>query len=101
MWGADYPHHEGTTPHSREALRHSFRDWREADLRKVLAGTAAAVYGFDLDALAPLAAQRGPTVDELRVPLDAIPADATSQAFTRRWYRDGTSPLPRRQPPAR
>jgi hypothetical protein len=75
------------------ALRHSFRGWSEADLRKLLAGTAAAVYGFDLDALAPLAAQHGPTVEELRVPLDAIPTGAASRAFTRRWYLDG-GPLP-------
>jgi hypothetical protein len=39
------------------------------------------VYSFDLDALAPIAAEHGPTVDEVKVPLDAIPAGATSPAF--------------------
>jgi predicted TIM-barrel fold metal-dependent hydrolase len=81
MWGSDYPHHEASYPFSREALRNAFHDWSEADLRKVLAGNAARVYGFDLDALAPLAAEVGPGVDELQVPLEAIPAGATSPAF--------------------
>ena len=60
MWGSDYPHDEGTYPYSTLALRQVFHDWSEADLRKVLAGNAAAVYDFDLDALAPLAARIGP-----------------------------------------
>ncbi len=81
MWGTDYPHHEGTYPFSREAIRRGMHDWSEEDMRKVLAGNAAEVYGFDLDALAPLAAEYGPTVEELKVPLDATPRGATSPAF--------------------
>ncbi|MEE9415037.1 MAG: amidohydrolase family protein [Acidimicrobiales bacterium] len=83
MWGSDYPHHEGTYPFSREALRRGMHDWSEQDMRKVLATNAAEVYGFDLAALAPLAAEHGPTVQELRVSLDEIPAKATSPAFHR------------------
>jgi hypothetical protein len=30
------------------------------------------VYGFDLDALAPLAAEVGPTVEEIATPLDTV-----------------------------
>jgi predicted TIM-barrel fold metal-dependent hydrolase len=83
MWGADYPHLEGTYPYTRESLRRTFCNTAEADLRKILAGNIAPVYGFDLDALAPLAAKVGPTPDELAVPLDAVPADSVSPAFTR------------------
>ncbi len=83
MWGSDYPHREGTYPYSKESLRRTFAGWDEADLRTVLAGNAAKVYGFDLDALAPLAAECGPTVAEVATPLDAIPADASSPAFHR------------------
>ena len=43
---------------------------------------AADVYGFDLDALAPVAAKVGPTVDEVNEPLDVIPADSRSIAFS-------------------
>lgn len=83
MWGSDYPHHEATYPYSRESLRRNFSDWSPDDLQMILGGTAASVYGLDLDALAPLAAEHGPSVDELAAPLDEIPADAGSPAFLR------------------
>ena len=83
MWGSDYPHNEGTYPYTREALRRSFAGTDPAELRQLLAGNAAAVYGFDLYRLAPRAAQHGPTVEEVSVPLDVVPADSASPAFTR------------------
>ncbi len=83
MWGSDYPHSEGTYPYTRESLRRSFADWTPDELQLLLAGTAAEVYGFDLGALAPLAATIGPTHDEIAVPLDQTPVDATSPAFIR------------------
>jgi predicted TIM-barrel fold metal-dependent hydrolase len=73
MWGSDYPHDEGTGPYTRENLRAVFSDVPEATMRKILAGNAARLYDFDLDALAPLAAQYGPTVDEVATPLTALP----------------------------
>jgi predicted TIM-barrel fold metal-dependent hydrolase len=83
MWGSDYPHHESTYPYTREGLRRSFAGTDPTELQQVLAGNAAALYGFDLEALAPIAARVGPRVDELDTPLDTIPADATSPAFFR------------------
>ncbi len=73
MWGSDYPHDEGTYPYTRENLRARFHDTPEDELRRMLAGNAAAMYDFDLDALAPLAARIGPTVAEVREPIDGIP----------------------------
>jgi predicted TIM-barrel fold metal-dependent hydrolase len=83
LWGSDYPHDEASYPHTREALRRSFADAPEAELRAVLGGNAAALYGFDLDALAPVAARVGPTVAELRVPFDGVPDGNRSPAFSR------------------
>jgi predicted TIM-barrel fold metal-dependent hydrolase len=83
MWGSDYPHHEATSPYSKESLRRSFATWDEADLRTILAENAAKVYGFDLAVLDPIAAEFGPTVAEIATPLEAIPAGATSPAFFR------------------
>lgn len=68
MWGSDYPHDEGTYPHTRESLRGAFSGWSEQDLRRIFAENVASVYGFDLDALAPLAAEVGPTVAEIATP---------------------------------
>ena len=83
MWGSDYPHLEGTYPYTTEGLRLAFADWDPDDIRQVTSRTAAEVYGFDLDLLAPIAARVGPRVDEVAVPLDAVPADSGSLAFTR------------------
>jgi predicted TIM-barrel fold metal-dependent hydrolase len=73
MWGSDYPHNEGTGPYTREHLRQQFHDWSPDELQQILAGTAAQLYGFDLDALRPLAQQYGPTVGELAQPLTELP----------------------------
>jgi len=73
MWGSDYPHDEGTHPFTREHLRALFHDVDPAELHRILAGNTAELYGFDLDALAPLAAQHGPTVAEIATPLDGLP----------------------------
>ena len=81
MWGSDYPHHESTYPYTREGLRRSFAGTDPEELQQVLGGNAAAVYDFDLDKLAPLASEVGPTVAELAEPLDEVPADATSPSF--------------------
>ena len=83
MWGSDYPHHESTYPYTRESLRLVFSDWGPHELQTLLAGTASRVYGFDLDALRPLADQFGPTHADIARRLDAIPAKATSPAFSR------------------
>ena len=76
MWGSDYPHDEGTYTFTREHLRQVFHDVDEPTMRKILAENCAKLYGFDLDKLAPIAAEHGPTVDELREPLAELPPNA-------------------------
>jgi predicted TIM-barrel fold metal-dependent hydrolase len=75
MWGSDYPHDEGTHPYTREHLRQVFPGASPAELARVLGENAAKLYGFDLEALAPLARQFGPTVEELAQPLEELPAE--------------------------
>ena len=85
MWGSDYPHHESTLPVHAEGLRRAFSDWEPDDVRQVLSRNAAAVYGFDLDALAPIAAQVGPDAStRSRCRSTRCPADSGSPAFTNR-----------------
>jgi predicted TIM-barrel fold metal-dependent hydrolase len=69
MWGSDYPHEEGTTPHSKMAIQWALSEVEEASCRKILAGNAARVYGFDLDALTPVAERIGPRVADVHQPL--------------------------------
>ena len=75
MWGSDYPHDEGTYPYTREHLRALFHDTDPAELRRLLAGNVAELYEFDLDALAPLAAEYGPTIEEIATPLTELPPE--------------------------
>jgi predicted TIM-barrel fold metal-dependent hydrolase len=81
MWGQDYPHIESTYPYTTEALRHSFAGLDAGEVAQMVGLNAARVYGFDLDLLSDTAARVGPTVDEVAVPLDVIPAVSRSIAF--------------------
>lgn len=65
MWGNDFPHPEGTWPHTREFLRNAFCDIPVDETAQMLGLSAAAVYGFDVAALRPLADKVGPTPAEL------------------------------------
>lgn len=47
LWGSDYPHDEGTFPHSREVIERTFAGIDEGDKRKIVWSNAAALYGFD------------------------------------------------------
>ena len=48
MWGSDYPHDEGTFPHSREVIERIFKDIPEEEKMKIVGGNAARLYGFSL-----------------------------------------------------
>jgi predicted TIM-barrel fold metal-dependent hydrolase len=74
MWGADYPHIEGTWPHSRAALREACAGCSSDEIRMMVSTTAADVYGFDLDALQAVADQVGPSLEELVTPPTPPPA---------------------------
>ncbi len=65
MWGNDFPHPEGTWPHTREFLRNAFCDIPTDETAEMLGTNAAAVYNFDPAQLAGLADRIGPTPDEL------------------------------------
>ena len=82
MWGNDYPHEEGTHPFTREHLRQVMSHLQPAQVQQILAGNAAELYNFDLEALRPLADKFGPTVAEIAQPLGALP-DNPNQALVR------------------
>ena len=60
MWGSDYPHPEGTWPHTADYLKRTFADFPEADGRKILGDNAIAFYGLDRDKLQVVADDIGP-----------------------------------------
>jgi predicted TIM-barrel fold metal-dependent hydrolase len=47
MWGSDYPHTEGTFPHSQEQIVKDFLGVPESEVHQMVAGNAARLYGVD------------------------------------------------------
>lgn len=90
MWGADYPHAEGTYQYPVEgepnmthtALRYTFHDIGPDDTKLMLSDNALRCYGFDAKALRPIANRiNSPTLEELSTPPEAIPELTASMAF--------------------
>lgn len=69
MWGTDYPHREASTPFTVEALRAAYGGMPADEVALMLGGNAARVYGFDSEALRPIADRIGPLVSDVAVPL--------------------------------
>ena len=64
-FGRDYPHPEGTWPHSAEWLRDAYAGVPEAELRMILGENAVRFLGLDRDRLLAIAAKIGPTWAEI------------------------------------
>ena len=65
LWGNDFPHPEGTWPHTREWLKSMYHNIPIDETRQMLGLNAAAVYDFDVAALGKHADEVGPTPAEL------------------------------------
>jgi hypothetical protein len=65
LWGNDFPHPEGTWPHTRDSIRDVFHDVPQDETARMLGMTAADVYRFDVDKLADTVERVGPTSDEV------------------------------------
>ncbi|HXW35929.1 MAG TPA: amidohydrolase family protein [Acidimicrobiales bacterium] len=83
MWGDDYPHSEGSYPHTREALRVAFAQCPESEVRAMVETNAASFYGFDLERLRKIGRRIGPTPEEVSRPLppEQYPEGSTCNAF--------------------
>lgn len=47
LWGSDYPHSEGTYPHSRKVVQELFDQFTQEDATAILGGTATRLFHFD------------------------------------------------------
>ena len=66
MWGADYPHVEGTWPRTKKSLARCFRGVPIEETQKILETNPAHVYGFDLAELQAVADRiESPTAEDL------------------------------------
>ncbi len=48
LWGSDYPHDEGSFPHSQAVIARTFAGLSDADRRKIVWDNAARLYGFEV-----------------------------------------------------
>jgi len=94
LWGNDFPHPEGTWPHTREWLLRSFWDIPVEETRQMLGLAAAEVYDFDLGALAALAERIGPTPEDLgQDDAVSVPKWEAARRAGRHWLTDA-EPIP-------
>jgi predicted TIM-barrel fold metal-dependent hydrolase len=47
MWSSDYPHQEGSWPHSAQAIERQLGAFTDAERAAIVGGTAAGLFGFD------------------------------------------------------
>ena len=86
MWGTDYPHPEGSWPHTRARLESDFQEVSIEDTRLILGLNAVECYDLDLSALQEIAGRVGPTPEQLHQdPALRTPEDAIRTA---RWWFD-------------
>ncbi|MBT2405859.1 MULTISPECIES: amidohydrolase family protein [unclassified Streptomyces] len=96
LWGSDFPHPEGTWPHTRNWLKNTFHDIPVGETRRMLGLAAAEVFGFDTAKLAPVAARIGPTPAELGQSPDQAAVEASwarSREVGRHWLTDNDFPV--------
>ncbi len=66
LFGRDFPHPEGTWPHTREFLRAAFGDVPEDELRLMLGENGIRFFGLDQARLAEIAKRIGPSVAAIK-----------------------------------
>ncbi len=72
MWGTDFPHPEGSWPHTRDDMLEVFTGLPDSEIEAMLGGNAARFYGFDTEKLAPLVARIGPEKSAFRGPVPEL-----------------------------
>ena len=63
MWGSDYPHIEGTWPHTEAKLKEGFADVPRDEAQRMVGANAIEVFGFDRSTLTDVASRIGPPAD--------------------------------------
>ncbi len=84
-WGNDFPHPEGTWPHTREFLAKVFCDIPRDETAAMLGLNCAEIFGFDVEALQPLVDRIGPTPEELGQTEDHTAKWAAAKEAGRHW----------------
>ena len=99
-FGRDYPHPEGTWPHTTLWLQDAFFGVPEPELRAMLGENAIRYFGLDRDRLAEIAARIGPTVGEINGTVTDIGPDVRTTFEMRGYYKpiEGDDRIPLIEP---
>ncbi|MFP2900285.1 amidohydrolase family protein [Corallococcus sp. 4LFB] len=81
LWGSDFPHLEGTWPHSKKSMQFTFSGMPSLDVSMMVGGNAIDVYNFDRQKLAQVAAKVGPLAEEVNKPLTQSPPGHLGMGF--------------------
>jgi hypothetical protein len=65
LFGRDFPHPEGTWPHTKEFLRAAFTGVADDEVRKMVGLNGIRFLGLDGDRLATIAKRIGPSIEEI------------------------------------
>ncbi len=87
MWGTDYPHPEGSWPHTVERLETDFQQVPVEETRLLLGLNAVRCYNLNLDELTAIAGDIGPTPTDLNQDLD-LRTDPNAVREARFWFDD-------------
>jgi hypothetical protein len=99
-FGRDYPHPEGTWPHTTLWLQDAFFGVPEPELRAMLGENVIRYFGLDRGRLAEIASRIGPTVDEINGTKTDIPPDVRATFEMRGYYKpiEGDERIPLIEP---
>jgi len=75
LWGSDFPHPEGTWPHTPTCLRRTFHGLPRDEVAAMLGESAVALYGLDAAKLRAIADRIGPLASDLARPPERLPRD--------------------------
>jgi predicted TIM-barrel fold metal-dependent hydrolase len=82
MWGADYPHSEGTWPWSLPSIRRNVSGLPDGDIKAMLGGNAMRCYELlDGKALRAAADLVGPTISEIQEPWEGQPPEGAERSW--------------------
>lgn len=86
LWGGDYPHPEGTFPHTTLSLRKTMAGLDREVVDAYLCDNIARAYRMDTTKLRELADRIGPTYDDLSRPYDGPRPDDTPTSLAYREF---------------
>jgi predicted TIM-barrel fold metal-dependent hydrolase len=86
LFGRDFPHPEGTWPHTRQWLQHAFADVPDDEILLMVGENGVCFLGLDRDRLAAIAKRIGPTLADLTAGAEVVAPELVASFDDRGGY---------------